>query len=502
MLLLADAQAAAFAKHGGADGLAAAIAAKKAAALSRYDESQSTDKPMKKRPKIQHMSERPADNPRQAGLTGGLNCLLVGTVTVVRKSRGHCWPKRDKSPFMFYSVVARLKLTKESPNLAFGTLATLIGAQWRELADDDKKPYEKEAAKDKARYEKEKAVYARKWRYAHGEKCDKPGCDASGPPRALASGDVFDPVDENGECANGGMAAYHREEKFASNGAGMSFIEMHADLEHRGSTGGQIDDISDHAARGPPAHIRIPSALAALPELTALLSSASLQHGGISAGGGFDGGRSSRNCLFTFEGGSKIAVDFNSSWGGGIGGGSLSIYGQVVGAAPVCYARYGFGEGSASDQRSDYIEAGPGQFAVLLNALGQRETSAPQLIAMLMTHSFEVLDDEVLRYNLPTCPGRGGGTLYSDQGHLFCPHHAASGEACFGYEDGDDGPYNNDMCHEMPVLAETFNLLLKWLPPPPALPQPRADVTFMEGVKFQMNFDGGAESLAHMTYRE
>mgnify|MGYP003961876971 CR=1 FL=1 len=71
-------------------------------------------------------------------------------------------PKRGKSSFMCFSVVARPKLAKESPNLAFGEYGKLIGAQWRELSDDDKKPYEKEAAKDKARYEKEKAAYEKK----------------------------------------------------------------------------------------------------------------------------------------------------------------------------------------------------------------------------------------------------------------------------------------------------------------------------------------------------
>ena len=59
----------------------------------------------------------------------------------------------------------RRRLTPSSRLLALlpaGEYGKLIGAQWRELTDADKKPYEKEAAKDKARYEKEKAAYEKK----------------------------------------------------------------------------------------------------------------------------------------------------------------------------------------------------------------------------------------------------------------------------------------------------------------------------------------------------
>ena len=34
-----------------------------------------------------------------------------------------------------------------------------IGAQWRELSDEDKKPYEEQAAQDRKRYEKEMKAY-------------------------------------------------------------------------------------------------------------------------------------------------------------------------------------------------------------------------------------------------------------------------------------------------------------------------------------------------------
>ena len=38
-------------------------------------------------------------------------------------------------------------------------VASLIGAKWRELEDDEKKPYEDKAAKDRQRYDKEMQQY-------------------------------------------------------------------------------------------------------------------------------------------------------------------------------------------------------------------------------------------------------------------------------------------------------------------------------------------------------
>ena len=59
MLLLSAVVAAAVEKHGDADNLAAQIEAKEAAAHARYTKTLSTDKPMKKKPKIVGMTKRP-----------------------------------------------------------------------------------------------------------------------------------------------------------------------------------------------------------------------------------------------------------------------------------------------------------------------------------------------------------------------------------------------------------------------------------------------------------
>jgi len=65
--------------------------------------------------------------------------------------------KRPASSYMLYCKARRPELKKEQPTLSFGEFGKALGADWRKLGDDDKKPFEKEAAKLKQTYLKEKA---------------------------------------------------------------------------------------------------------------------------------------------------------------------------------------------------------------------------------------------------------------------------------------------------------------------------------------------------------
>eukprot|EP00940_MAST-03C_sp_MAST-3C-sp2_P002900 g2900.t1 len=65
--------------------------------------------------------------------------------------------KRPSSSFMLYSIKRRPALKKEKPDLSFGEYGKIIGAEWRAMADKDKKQYIDQAAKDKAAYLKKKA---------------------------------------------------------------------------------------------------------------------------------------------------------------------------------------------------------------------------------------------------------------------------------------------------------------------------------------------------------
>ncbi|CAO3612755.1 unnamed protein product [Cunninghamella echinulata] len=66
-------------------------------------------------------------------------------------------PKRGLSAYMFFSQANRNKVKEENPDATFGQLGKILGEKWKNMSDDEKKPYAEQAEKDKARYEAEKA---------------------------------------------------------------------------------------------------------------------------------------------------------------------------------------------------------------------------------------------------------------------------------------------------------------------------------------------------------
>lgn len=71
-------------------------------------------------------------------------------------------PKRGISGFMFFSNAKRAEVKENNPGIAFGEVGKKLGEMWKGLSADEKVPFEKLAAKDKARYEKEKEAYDKK----------------------------------------------------------------------------------------------------------------------------------------------------------------------------------------------------------------------------------------------------------------------------------------------------------------------------------------------------
>jgi hypothetical protein len=59
---------------------------------------------------------------------------------------------------MFFSKAKRPQIKEENEEMSFGELGTAVGEAWRGLSADEKKPFEKLAKEDKARYEREKQV--------------------------------------------------------------------------------------------------------------------------------------------------------------------------------------------------------------------------------------------------------------------------------------------------------------------------------------------------------
>ncbi|BGP03262.1 Non-histone chromosomal protein 6B [Rhodotorula toruloides] len=68
-------------------------------------------------------------------------------------------PKRPLSAYMHFSQDQRSVVKEENPDVTFGEIGKILGAKWKELPEDERKPYEEKASADKSRYEKEKAAY-------------------------------------------------------------------------------------------------------------------------------------------------------------------------------------------------------------------------------------------------------------------------------------------------------------------------------------------------------
>ncbi|SAM04872.1 hypothetical protein [Absidia glauca] len=80
-----------------------------------------------------------------------------------KKQSGPDAPKRGLSAYMFFSQDTREKVKSENPEASFGQIGKILGAKWREMSDDDKKPYQDKAAEDKKRYEAEKEKDQEVW---------------------------------------------------------------------------------------------------------------------------------------------------------------------------------------------------------------------------------------------------------------------------------------------------------------------------------------------------
>ncbi|KAF9264535.1 hypothetical protein L218DRAFT_862558, partial [Marasmius fiardii PR-910] len=67
--------------------------------------------------------------------------------------------KRPLSAYMLFSQDWRERIKEENPEASFGEIGKLLGAKWRALDDDEKKPYTDQAAKAKERADGEKTAH-------------------------------------------------------------------------------------------------------------------------------------------------------------------------------------------------------------------------------------------------------------------------------------------------------------------------------------------------------
>jgi len=76
-----------------------------------------------------------------------------------KKERDPNKPKRALSAFFFYAADERPTVRGLNPDFSVGEVAKELGRKWNELKDDEKKPYEKKAEADRARYSEEIKIY-------------------------------------------------------------------------------------------------------------------------------------------------------------------------------------------------------------------------------------------------------------------------------------------------------------------------------------------------------
>lgn len=77
----------------------------------------------------------------------------------VRKPKDPDHPKRSRSAYIIFCNANRSKVQKDNPDLGAKDITRRLAEMWKGLSEKKRAPFDKEAAADKVRYEKEMAVY-------------------------------------------------------------------------------------------------------------------------------------------------------------------------------------------------------------------------------------------------------------------------------------------------------------------------------------------------------
>lgn len=68
-------------------------------------------------------------------------------------------PKRSRSAYIIFCNANRSKVQKSNPELGAKDITRKLAEMWKALPEKKRGPFDKEAAQDKVRYEKEMAEY-------------------------------------------------------------------------------------------------------------------------------------------------------------------------------------------------------------------------------------------------------------------------------------------------------------------------------------------------------
>eukprot|EP00798_Chlamydomonas_sp_ICE-L_P004607 gene4607-14800_t len=74
----------------------------------------------------------------------------------VKKEKDPNAPKKPLSGYMFFCKDNREAVKEKDSSLKITEIASELGRMWKALTDEEKKPYQEQAEKDKVRYAKEK----------------------------------------------------------------------------------------------------------------------------------------------------------------------------------------------------------------------------------------------------------------------------------------------------------------------------------------------------------
>lgn len=107
-------------------------------------------------------------------------------VRKTRKKKDKNAPKRALSAFMFFSNDIRETVKREMPELQFLQISIEIGKRWKEITDEERRPYDELALADKRRYLEEKEDYVPDVSYENAKPARKKK-DPNAPKRALSA---------------------------------------------------------------------------------------------------------------------------------------------------------------------------------------------------------------------------------------------------------------------------------------------------------------------------
>ncbi|CAG8671889.1 11625_t:CDS:2, partial [Acaulospora colombiana] len=76
-----------------------------------------------------------------------------------KRSRHPTAPKHPMSGFLFYALEMRPHIAEQNPGSTVGPISKIIAGHWKNLTPEQRKPWEKKASDDKARYAREMETY-------------------------------------------------------------------------------------------------------------------------------------------------------------------------------------------------------------------------------------------------------------------------------------------------------------------------------------------------------